>query len=180
MEKITYYQPSLESLKRELDNYNKFINKDHVLFKFLVTYLAASVTENIEIPLPNMFRKFKRESLQRNGEKLIGQILDELHYLDNFDISSTFTLKNSGIKQLINLIDSELDRKIKNELALYRKENLLLNLTLDILYNYLLQPDDKRAVKLNNNYLSVCEKNLIIQDFSCNQSLPIDNTNPYF
>ncbi|OTG52724.1 hypothetical protein B7931_03715 [Streptococcus agalactiae] len=343
MEKITYYQPSLESLKRELDNYNKFINKDHVLFKFLVTYLAASVTENIEIPLPKMFRKFKRESLQRNGEKLIGQILDELHYLDNFDISSTFTLKNSGIKQLINLINNELDRKIKNELALYRKENLLLNLTLlasvlskitmflnkdyvesndaidelikclnsvlqyniyyifdprvflgelkvtlehvlnrllltdekeaaqdsgsleidctglfnlfelfyakilldsytdflpfintnerdkisfskengisfpsnvlekfskyifdtrdeevtvgdkkievimeylqkiknispDILYNYLSQPDDKRAVKLNNNYLSVCEKNLIIQDFSCNQSLPIDNT----
>ena len=39
-----------------------------------------------------------------------------------------------------------------------------------------MKPDDKRALKLENNYVSICEKNLIICDFSLNQSLLCDDS----
>ena len=129
MKKLPYYQPDLQLLIHELKNCSRIIDEEHELYKFLITYFAASATENTGCLLPEKYRKFKRDSLQSRGMQLIGQILDELHFLD-LDIPSTFTLTNSGIKQLIEYINEELDRKIQEELVLYRKESLLLNLTL--------------------------------------------------
>jgi hypothetical protein len=129
MKNLSYFQPDLNLLYKELNNCSSILDEEHELYKLLVTYFAASVAENVEISLPNNFRKFKRDSLQSRGMKLIGQILDELHFLD-LDIPSTFTLTNSGIKKVVLYIKVELDRKIQRELALYRKESLLLNLTL--------------------------------------------------
>ena len=129
MKNLSYFQPDLNLLYKELNNCSSILDEEHELYKLLVTYFAASVAENVEISLPDNFRKFKRDSLQSRGMKLIGQILDELHFLD-LDIPSTFTLTNSGIKKVVLYIKVELDRKIQRELALYRKESLLLNLTL--------------------------------------------------
>ena len=129
MKKLPYYQPDLQLLIHELKNCSRIIDEEHELYKFLITYFAASATENTGCLLPEKYRKFKRDSLQSRGMQLIGQILDELHFLD-LDIPSTFTLTNSGIKQVIEYINKELDRKIQEELVLYRKESLLLNLTL--------------------------------------------------
>ena len=129
MKNLSYFQPDLNLLNKELDNCSSILDEEHELYKLLVTYFAASVAENFEISLPDNFRKFKRDSLQSRGMKLIGQILDELHFLD-LDIPSTFTLTNSGIKKVALYIKVELDRKIQWELALYRKESLLLKLTL--------------------------------------------------
>ena len=129
MKKLPYYQPDLQLLIHELKNCSRIIDEEHELYKFLITYFAASATENTGCLLPEKYRKFKRDSLQSRGMQLIGQILDELHCLD-LDIPSTFTLTNSGIKQVIEYINEELDRKIQEELVLYRKESLLLNLTL--------------------------------------------------
>ena len=129
MKKLPYYQPDLQLLIHELKNCSRIIDEEHELYKFLITYFAASATENTGCLLPEKYRKFKRDSLQSRGMQLIGQILDELHFLD-LDIPSTFTLTNSGIKQVIEYINEELDRKIQEELGLYRKESLLLNLTL--------------------------------------------------
>ena len=129
MKKLPYYQPDLQLLIHELKNCSRIIDEEHELYKFLITYFAASATENTGCLLPEKYRKFKRDSLQSRGMQLIGQILDELHFLD-LDIPSTFTLTNSGIKQVIEYINEELDRKIQEELVLYRKESLLLNLTL--------------------------------------------------
>lgn len=129
MKNLLYFQPDLNLLYKELNNWSSILDEEHELYKLLVTYFAASVAENVEISLPDNFRKFKRDSLQSRGLKLIGQILDELHFLD-LDIPSTFTLTNSGIKKVASYIEVELDRKIQWELALYRKESLLLKLTL--------------------------------------------------
>ena len=129
MKKLPYYQPDLQLLIHELKNCSRIIDEEHELYKFLITYFAASATENTGCLLPEKYRKFKRDSLQSRGMQLIGQILDELHFLD-LDIPSTFTLTNSGIKQVIEYINEELDRKIQEGLVLYRKESLLLNLTL--------------------------------------------------
>lgn len=129
MKKLPYYQSDLQLLIHELKNCSRIIDEEHELYKFLITYFAASATENTGCLLPEKYRKFKRDSLQSRGMQLIGQILDELHFLD-LDIPSTFTLTNSGIKQVIEYINEELDRKIQEELVLYRKESLLLNLTL--------------------------------------------------
>jgi len=129
VKKLPYYQPDLQLLIHELKNCSRIIDEEHELYKFLITYFAASATENTGCLLPEKYRKFKRDSLQSRGMQLIGQILDELHFLD-LDIPSTFTLTNSGIKQVIEYINEELDRKIQEELVLYRKESLLLNLTL--------------------------------------------------
>ena len=129
MKKLPYYQPDLQLLIHELKNCSRIIDEEHELYKFLITYFAASATENTGCLLPEKYRKFKRDSLQSRGMQLIGHILDELHFLD-LDIPSTFTLTNSGIKQVIEYINEELDRKIQEELVLYRKESLLLNLTL--------------------------------------------------
>lgn len=129
MKNLSYFQPDLNLLYKELNSCSSILDEEHELYKLLVTYFAASVAENVEISLPDNFRKFKRDSLQSRGMKLIGQILDELHFLD-LDIPSTFTLTNSGIKKVVLYIKVELDRKIQRELALYRKESLLLNLTL--------------------------------------------------
>ena len=129
MKKLPYYQQDLQLLIHELKNCSRIIDEEHELYKFLITYFAASATENTGCLLPEKYRKFKRDSLQSRGMQLIGQILDELHFLD-LDIPSTFTLTNSGIKQVIEYINEELDRKIQEELVLYRKESLLLNLTL--------------------------------------------------
>lgn len=129
MKKLSYFQPDLNLLYKELNNWSSILDEEHELYKLLVTYFDASMAENVEISLPDNFRKFKRDSLQSRGMKLIGQILDELHFLD-LDIPSTFTLTNSGIKKVALYIKEELDRKIQWELALYRKESLLLKLTL--------------------------------------------------
>lgn len=129
MKNQSYFQPDLNLLYKELNNCSDILDEQHELYKLLVTYFAASVTENAAISLPDNFRKFKRDSLQSRGLQLIGQILDELHFLD-LDIPSTFTLTNSGIKQIVGYIKVELDRKIQRELELYKKESLLLKLTL--------------------------------------------------
>ena len=145
MKKLPYYQPDLQLLIHELKNCSRIIDEEHELYKFLITYFAASATENTGCLLPEKYRKFKRDSLQSRGMQLIGQILDELHFLD-LDIPSTFTLTNSGIKQVIEYINEELDRKIQEELVLYRKESLLLNLTL------LASVLSKITIYLNNDY----------------------------
>lgn len=93
MKNLSYFQPDLNLLNKELDNCSSILDEEHELYKLLVTYFAASVAENFEISLPDNFRKFKRDSLQSRGMKLIGQILDELHFLD-LDIPSTFILTN--------------------------------------------------------------------------------------
>lgn len=129
MENISYYQPNVELLYSEVDNCEKIIGEEHELYKVLITYFFSSISENLSTLLPSSYRKFKRDSLQNRGSQLIGQILDELHFLD-LDIPSTFTLRNSGIKKVVGYINIELDRKIQNVMASYRKESLLLNLTL--------------------------------------------------
>ena len=129
MENISYYQPNVELLYSEVDNCEKIIGEEHELYKVLITYFFSSVSENLSTSLPSSYRKFKRDSLQNRGSQLIGQILDELHFLD-LDIPSTFTLRNSGIKKVVGYINIELDRKIQNVMASYRKESLLLNLML--------------------------------------------------
>lgn len=40
-----------------------------------------------------------------------------------------------------------------------------------ILENYLNVTDDERAAKLSNNYLSICEKNLLVKDLALNQKI---------
>jgi len=129
VENISYYQPNVELLYSEVDNCEKIIGEEHELYKVLITYFFSSISENLSTLLPSSYRKFKRDSLQNRGSQLIGQILDELHFLD-LDIPSTFTLRNSGIKKVVGYINIELDRKIQNVMASYRKESLLLNLTL--------------------------------------------------
>lgn len=129
MENISYYQPNVELLYSEVDNCEKIIGEEHELYKVLITYFFSSISENLSTLLPSSYRKFKRDSLQNRGSQLIGQILDELHFLD-LDIPSTFTLRNSGIKKVVGYINIELNRKIQNVMASYRKESLLLNLTL--------------------------------------------------
>lgn len=129
MENLSYYQPNLELLRRKVYNCEKIIDEEHELYKVLITYFISSVSENLSTSVPSSYRKYKRDSLQNRGLQLIGQILDELHFLD-LGIPSTFTLSNLGVKKVVGYINVELDRKIQNEMALYRKESLLLNLTL--------------------------------------------------
>ena len=129
MENLSYYQPNLKLLRRKVNNCEKIIDEEHELYKVLITYFISSVSENLSTAVPSSYRKFKRDSLQNRGLQLIGQILDELHFLD-LDIPSTFTLSNLGVKKVVGYINVELDRKIQNEMALYKKESLLLNLTL--------------------------------------------------
>lgn len=129
MENLSYYQPNLKLLRRKVNNCEKIIDEEHELYKVLITYFISSVSENLSTAVPSSYRKFKRDSLQNRGLQLIGQILDELHFLD-LDIPSTFTLSNSGIREVVGHINVELDRKILDKMSLYRKESLLLNLTL--------------------------------------------------
>lgn len=129
MENLSYYQPNLELLRRKVYNCEKIIDEEHELYKVLITYFISSISENSPTPLPSRYRKFKRDSLQNSGLQLIGQILDELHFLD-LGIPSTFTLSNLGIKKVVGHINVELDRKIRDEMVLYRKESLLLDLML--------------------------------------------------
>lgn len=129
MENLSYYQPNLELLRRKVYNCEKIIDEEHELYKVLITYFISSISENSPTPLPSRYRKFKRDSLQNRGLQLIGQILDELHFLD-LGIPSTFTLSNLGIKKVVGHINVELDRKIRDEMVLYRKESLLLDLML--------------------------------------------------
>lgn len=145
MENLSYYQPNLELLRRKVYNCEKIIDEEHELYKVLITYFISSISENSPTPLPSRYRKFKRDSLQNRGLQLIGQILDELHFLD-LGIPSTFTLSNLGIKKVVGHINVELDRKIRDEMALYRKESLLLDL---MLFESILS---KITIYLNTDY----------------------------
>ena len=88
-----------DTLKYMLDASGGF-DENNEIFKFLLTIFDSSVSENTQNELPNLFSKFKRPSLQTKANQIIGQNLDELHFLE-LDIPKTFTLSNSGIKQLI-------------------------------------------------------------------------------
>lgn len=110
-------------------NTSGVIDENNEIFKFLVTIFASSVSENIQIELPNLFSKFKRPSLQTKGNQIIGQNLEELYFLE-LDISKTFTLSNSGIKQLINCVRKEIMMKIRNSLLLYDRSYMIIQMSL--------------------------------------------------
>lgn len=95
----------------------------------MLTIFASSVSENTQNELPNLFSKFKRPSLQTKANQIIGQNLDELHFLE-LDIPKTFTLSNSGIKQLINCVRKEIMMKIRNSLSLYDRSYMIIQMSL--------------------------------------------------
>ena len=53
MKNISYFQPDLNLLYKELSNCSSILDEEHELYKLLVTYFAASVAENVEISLPD-------------------------------------------------------------------------------------------------------------------------------
>ena len=113
-----------DTLKYMLDASGGF-DENNEIFKFLLTIFASSVSENTQNELPNLFSKFKRPSLQTKANQIIGQNLDELHFLE-LDIPKTFTLSNSGIKQLINCVRKEIMMKIRNSLSLYDRSYMII------------------------------------------------------
>ena len=117
-----------DTLKYMLDASGGF-DENNEIFKFLVTIFASSVSENTQNELPNLFSKFKRPSLQTKGNQIIGQNLEELHFLE-LDIPKTFTLSNSGIKQLINCVRKEIMMKIRRSLSLYDRSYMIIQMSL--------------------------------------------------
>ena len=117
-----------DTLKYMLDASGGF-DENNEIFKFLLTIFASSVSENTQNELPNLFSKFKRPSLQTKANQIIGQNLDELHFLE-LDIPKTFTLSNSGIKQLINCVRKEIMMKIRNSLSLYDRSYMIIQMCL--------------------------------------------------
>lgn len=117
-----------DTLKYMLDASGGF-DENNEIFKFLLTIFASSVSENTQNELPNLFSKFKRPSLQTKANQIIGQNLDELHFLE-LDIPKTFTLSNSGIKQLINCVRKEIMMKIRNSLSLYDRSYMIIQMSL--------------------------------------------------
>lgn len=117
-----------DTLKYMLDASGGF-DENNEIFKFLLTIFASSVSENTQNELPNLFLKFKRPSLQTKANQIIGQNLDELHFLE-LDIPKTFTLSNSGIKQLINCVRKEIMMKIRNSLSLYDRSYMIIQMSL--------------------------------------------------
>ena len=117
-----------DTLKYMLDASGVF-DENNEIFKFLLTIFASSVSENTQNELPNLFSKFKRPSLQTKANQIIGQNLDELHFLE-LDIPKTFTLSNSGIKQLINCVRKEIMMKIRNSLSLYDRSYMIIQMCL--------------------------------------------------
>lgn len=117
-----------DTLKYMLDASGGF-DENNEIFKFLLTIFASSVSENTRNELPNLFSKFKRPSLQTKANQIIGQNLDELHFLE-LDIPKTFTLSNSGIKQLINCVRKEIMMKIRKSLSLYDRSYMIIQMSL--------------------------------------------------
>ena len=117
-----------DTLKYMLDASGGF-DENNEIFKFLLTIFASSVSETTQNELPNLFSKFKRPSLQTKANQIIGQNLDELHFLE-LDIPKTFTLSNSGIKQLINCVRKEIMMKIRNSLSLYDRSYMIIQMSL--------------------------------------------------
>lgn len=117
-----------DTLKYMLDASGGF-DENNEIFKFLLTIFASSISENTQNELPNLFSKFKRPSLQTKANQIIGQNLDELHFLE-LDIPKTFTLSNSGIKQLINCVRKEIMMKIRNSLSLYDRSYMIIQMSL--------------------------------------------------
>ena len=117
-----------DTLKYMLDASGGF-DENNEIFKFLLTIFDSSVSENTQNELPNLFSKFKRPSLQTKANQIIGQNLDELHFLE-LDIPKTFTLSNSGIKQLINCVRKEIMMKIRNSLSLYDRSYMIIQMSL--------------------------------------------------
>lgn len=117
-----------DTLKYMLDASGGF-DENNEIFKFLLTIFASSVSENTQNELPNLFSKFKRPSLQTKANQIIGQNLDELHFLE-LDIPKTFTLSNSGIKQLINCVRKEIMMKIRKSLSLYDRSYMIIQMSL--------------------------------------------------
>lgn len=117
-----------DTLKYMLDASGGF-DENNEIFKFLLTIFASSVSENTRNELPNLFSKFKRPSLQTKANQIIGQNLDELHFLE-LDIPKTFTLSNSGIKQLINCVRKEIMMKIRKSLSLYVRSYMIIQMSL--------------------------------------------------
>ena len=117
-----------DTLKYMLDASGVF-DENNEIFKFLLTIFASSVSENTQNELPNLFSKFKRPSLQTKANQIIGQNLDELHFLE-LDIPKTFTLSNSGIKQLINCVRKEIMMKIRDSLSLYDRSYMIIQMCL--------------------------------------------------
>lgn len=117
-----------DTLKYMLDASGSF-DENNEIFKFLLTIFASSVSENTQNELPNLFSKFKRPSLQTKANQIIGQNLDELHFLE-LDIPKTFTLSNTGIKQLINCVRKEIMMKIRNSLSLYDRSYMIIQMCL--------------------------------------------------
>ena len=117
-----------DTLKYMLDASGGF-DENNEIFKFLLTIFASSVSENTQNELPNLFSKFKRPSLQTKANQIIGQNLDELHFLE-LDIPKTFTLSNSGIKKLINCVRKEIMMKIRNSLSLYDRSYMIIQMSL--------------------------------------------------
>lgn len=117
-----------DTLKYMLDASGGF-DENNEIFKFLLTIFASSVSENTRNELPNLFSKFKRPSLQTKANQIIGQNLDELYFLE-LDIPKTFTLSNSGIKQLINCVRKEIMMKIRKSLSLYDRSYMIIQMSL--------------------------------------------------
>lgn len=117
-----------DTLKYMLDASGGF-DENNEIFKFLLTIFASSVSENTRNELPNLFSKFKRPSLQTKANQIIGQNLDELHFLE-LDIPKTFTLSNSGNKQLINCVRKEIMMKIRKSLSLYDRSYMIIQMSL--------------------------------------------------
>lgn len=117
-----------DTLKYMLDASGGF-DENNEIFKFVLTIFASSVSENTRNELPNLFSKFKRPSLQTKANQIIGQNLDELHFLE-LDIPKTFTLSNSGIKQLINCVRKEIMMKIRKSLSLYDRSYMIIQMSL--------------------------------------------------
>ncbi|BAQ23629.1 uncharacterized protein SRT_03680 [Streptococcus troglodytae] len=105
------------------------IDSNSEIFKFLVTVFSGTVRENMQIELPDLFAKFKRPSLQTKGNRNIGQSLASQHFLE-LDIPGTFTLTNSGIRQIIDYVKQDIIQKIRSRLSLYNRDSLVIQMIL--------------------------------------------------
>lgn len=124
----THFHPKFENFEKELNN-AFVLDKNSIVFRFLITQFVSTVVENTGISILDTYKQFKRDSLQTNAKKIIGRVLDELYFL-HLDIPSTFTLTNSGIKQVLEYVDKEIDNKIEKQFSLYKGETLLTTLVL--------------------------------------------------
>ena len=101
---------------------------------------------------------------------------DEISFSKEKGISLPNRILENFTNYIVDTRDEELiigDKKIEVILKYLQQ---VKNISPNILNNYLSQPDENRALKLENIYLSLCEKNLIISDFSMNQSLSTDDS----